>query len=289
MRHALLCAVLALLICAPSVRSDDSNLLLSGSTTLIPIVTNAAEAFTTRYRTWNRFDPALPARPIVIETAGGGSGQGVRAVLDGVASAGMVARELREQELERLGSHQAVRVGIDAVAVAARSDNPLRSQRQNLTAAELHRLLSGEVATYRAFDSNLPDREVVLLVRDASAGSAVMIQRQFLGETPVSPRALQMSSQGQLLRSLQGNPHTLAYISAGLVNAHDDISAFAIDGVQPSDDNVVSGAYELARPLLIVHRDTPNPYLAAFMRFLLGPDGQAIVADLGYIPVSAAN
>jgi len=272
---------------ASSAIADDGKLFLSGSTTLIPIVSNAAEAFTNQYKTWDQFDPSLPAQSIVIETTGGGSGQGVRAVLDNVADAGMVARELRPQEVEAMGDHQSVRVGIDAVAIAARHDNPLHSLHNSLDTEILKSLFSGEINRYQQLDANLPDQEVVLLVRDSSAGSAVMIQRQILGDIPVSNNALQMSSQGQLLRTLMGNAYTFAYISAGLVNANDELKAFGINGVAPTQANVVSGDYTLARPLLIVYRDSENAYLAAFMRYLLSNDGQKVVTDLGYIPVKA--
>ena len=272
---------------ASTAIADDGKLFLSGSTTLIPIVSNAAEAFTNQYQTWDQFDPSLPAQDIVIETSGGGSGQGVRAVMDNVADAGMVSRELRPQEIEALGDHQAVRVGIDAVAIAAHQDNPLHTQHDNLDTDTLKALFSGEINRYQQLDGNLPDQEVVLLVRDSSAGSAVMIQRQILGDTPVSNNALQMSSQGQLLRTLMGNAYTFAYISAGLVNANDELKAFAVNGVAPTQANVVSGDYTLARPMLIVYRDSDDVYLAAFMRYLLSSEGQKVVTDLGYIPVKA--
>lgn len=266
--------------------ASESRLFLSGSTTLIPIVSNVAESFTQTFRTWDQFDPSLPADPIIIETSGGGSGQGVRAVLDGVADAGMVARELRPQEVDAMGPHQAVRVGIDAVAIAARQDNPLFSLRDDLDTETLSGIFSGEIGRYQQFDPALTDRELVLLVRDSSAGSAVMIQRQILGETAVSDRALQMSSQGQLLRTLLGNRFTFAYISAGLVNANDQLKAFSLNGIAPTQRNVVSGDYSLARPLLVVFQNVDNPQLNAFMRYMLSSEGQKIVADLGFIPVA---
>lgn len=272
---------------ASTASASDGKLFLSGSTTLIPIVSNAAEAFTTKYKTWDKFDPTLPAQAIVIETSGGGSGQGVRAVMDNVADAGMVSRDLKSKEIEALGDYQSVKVGVDAVAIAAHQNNPLHQQTSDLDTATLKSLFSGEINRYQQFDASLPDQEVVLLVRDSSAGSAVMIQEQILGDTPISNKALQMSSQGQLVRTLVGNHYAFAYISAGLVNANEEIKAFAVDGVAPTQSNVVNGDYTLARPLLIIYRDENNAYMAAFMQYLLSTEGQKVVTDLGYIPVKA--
>lgn len=271
-------------IAAP-VAVHAENLYLSGSTTLIPIVSNAADAFMNEYETWDAFDDSLPNERIVIETSGGGSGQGVRSVLDGVASAGMVARELSDDEKDRLGDHEAVRVGIDAVAIAAHQASPLHTVRDHFSGEELADIFSGEIATFSQFDSELPETDIVLLVRDSSAGSAVMIQNQILENRPVSPNALQMNSQGQLVRTLEGNTNAFAYISLGLVNASDELTAFAIGDVEASSANVVSGDYTLARPMYIVHQGD-SAYMDAFMEYLLGPNGQSIVEDHGYISVA---
>lgn len=281
---AIVFGFLALITALPAT-AEDRNILLSGSTTLVPIISNAANRFMDQHPTWRSVHPDFPDSPVSIEISAGGSGQGVRSVLDDVAHAGMVSRELRDSELERLGDHELVLVGIDAVAVAAHRDNPLFESRSDLSRGELEQIFSGEAATYARLDGDLPDREIVLLVRDASAGSAVMIQRQVLGETPVSPRALQMNSQGQLVRNLMDNPLTFAYISLGLVNANDSLKAFSIDGIEPSHANVVSGAYELARPMYLVTREIDNPYLQSFLEFLLSSEGQEIVREQGYIPV----
>lgn len=271
-----------------NVAADDGRLLLSGSTTLVPIVSNAANAFMDQYQTWDQVDSSLPPHPVRIETTGGGSGGGVRSVLDDVADIGMVSRDLRAEEMERLGDHRAVRVGVDAVALAAHADNPLHEVRSDLSREEIAAIMSGRIDRYSEFDGSLPDQEIVLLVRDASAGSAVMIQRQILGDEPVSPGALQMSSQGQLVRTLTGNPAAFAYISLGLVNARDELSAFAVDGVEASQENVLSGDYTLARPMLLVMRGEGSPYAQAFVDYILDA-GQEIVIDQGYIPVTRAE
>lgn len=283
-----LIAALAALTAGPAL-ADSGRLLITGSTTLIPIVSNAANQFTDTYGTWDKAASGLPAETITIETSGGGSGQGVRSVLDDVADIGMVSREIKDSETERLGTHETILVGVDAVAIAAHKDNPIHTKRSNLSTEELAAIFSGKYRRYSDYDQSLPDEEIVLLVRDASAGSAVMIQEQILNDVPVSQHALQMSSQGQLVRTLESNPYAFAYISLGLVNANDNLKAFAIGGVEPSDANVIGGSYTLSRPMLLVTRKADDPRVAAFTGYLLGEAGQAIVMDQGYIAASAGN
>jgi len=250
-------------------------------------MSNAANQFIETYKTWDKVDPALPRQPIVIETSGGGSGQGVRAVLDNVADLGMVSRKLRATEIEQLGEHLAILVGMDAIAIAARRDNPILKTRSTLSAAELADIFAGKYRRYRDFDPSMPNKEIVLLVRDAGGGAAVIVQEQILGDRRVSPHALQMASMGQLLRTLEGNRYAFAYISLGLVNAN--LKAVAIDGVEPSDANVLDGSYTMARPMLLLTRKMNDPRIKAFINYLLSPPGQALVRDKGFIAAVTAN
>jgi phosphate transport system substrate-binding protein len=47
---------------------------------------------------------------------------------------------------------------------------------------------------------------------------------------------------------------------------------------------VETGEYAFSRPLLIITRGEPNAAARGFVDFLCGPEGQAIVAKLDYIP-----
>ena len=52
--------------------------------------------------------------------------------------------------------------------------------------------------------------------------------------------------------------------------------------VQPTIENVVSKAYPISRPLLMVTRGQPQGPVADFLDFVLGPEGQKIVAGNGF-------
>ncbi len=284
---AVLCSLLGF---APAALAQSNNdaLRVGGSTTLVPAVVNAASTFMETYETWNKAGGSLPDEATIIYVTGGGSGFGVKSATNGTVDIGMASRDLKDKEKTALGNFEAVLVGKDAVAIAANLDNPLVKARKSLTTEEVRKLFSGAYKTYKDFDASLPDQEIVLFVRDASAGSAEIFQKKIMEDTPVSADALQMPSQGALMKKLETNPNALAYMSSGLANENESIKTFALDGVEPTNANVVKGDYPLARPLLMIVKGEPTPMAKRFLDYMLA-EGQHDVAGQGYVPVNGVQ
>lgn len=272
-------------LATPSLASPEA-IRLAGSTTLLPIITDAANAFRARHGSWDRVDPSLPPGEIVIYASGGGSSGGVRAALDGTAQIGMVARDLRPQEIERLGAHDTHLLAIDGIVIAARHDNPLFGATDALTSEQVARLFAGEIGRYSDFAPGLPDREIVLLIRDASGGSTEIMQELVMRQRSFAPGALQMPSIGTQIRRLETNPNAIAYTSAGAALRSETVRTFTIDGIAPTTEALAARRYPLHRPLLLVVRaERRTPQVRAFLEFLLSSEGQAIVAKHDFVPV----
>ena len=233
-------------------------------------------------------DGSLPKKSTTVFVTGGGSGFGVKSLASGVIDIGLVSRDLKDQEKKMIGDHQTHLVGKDAVAIAVNSRNPLAGRKKNFTPAELAGIFSGEVKTYQDIDRSLPAKPIVLLTRDAGAGSTEIFQVKIMGERKLSPKALQLPSQGALLEKLHSNSNAIAYISAGLATHSKTLKAFALETVEPTDANVTSGAYLLARPLLMVVKAAPSPAVRHFVDYALS-SCQKLVAAHGFIPARSAN
>jgi phosphate transport system substrate-binding protein len=282
---SILSAILCLSVAAGIARADDNALRLGGSTTLVPVVSDSARAYMDAYKSWKDIDASMSDKPVVIYVTGGGSSFGVKSAIDGTVEIGMASRDLKSKEIEALGEHEAHLVGKDAVAFVARNDNPLYKLKHNLTSAELRKIFSGEYRTYDQIDTSLPKKEIVLLVRDAGAGSTEILQKVIMGKTTISDRALQMPSQGALLKKLEATPQALAYASSGLAMENKKLAVFELDGTLPSDENVVTGKYPMARPLLLIVKGKATPQMRHFIEYVL-TTGQKSVVGHGFVPVS---
>lgn len=279
-----LAAAFWLALSSGTVQADTGSLRLGGSTTLVPVVASAASTFMDTYESWRQVDASLPDTRVVVYVTGGGSGFGVKSVTNGTVEIGMASRALKNDEQQAIGQHEEHLVGKDAVAIVAHKDNPLVGFKNNLTSADVRKIFSGDYKRYDDIDASLPSKEIVLLVRDAGAGSTEILQDTIMGDSTISNRALQMPSQGALLKKLEATPQALAYASSGLAMENDKLTVFMLDGIMPSDENVVAGKYPMARPLLLIVKGKATPTARHFIDFMLSKGQESVLAH-GFVPV----
>jgi phosphate transport system substrate-binding protein len=279
-----LCSITLAAGAARAEEPFDGTLRVAGSTTLLPVVADAASQFMERYGTWDKVDPAFPKTKILIFVTGGGSGFGVKAAVDGTAHIGMSSRPLKAEEMEKLGAHEEILLSRDAVAFAVQKQSPL-ARKAGLTSAEVVKILTGDARTFRDVDPSLPAKPIVVQMRDAAGGSTEVVQTQLLKDRAFTPTAIQVPSQGANLRKLEGNPALVGYISSVIALQSDRLRVFALDGVVPTNENVLSGKYPLVRPLLLLVKGKPSPAASRFIEFLLGEEGQRVVVEHGYVPM----
>jgi phosphate transport system substrate-binding protein len=277
---------LGLASAALAAPEDDGVIRIGGSTTLLPSVASIASDYMEKFKTWDKIDPSLPKKEIVVFVSGGGSGFGVKGAMNGTVHIGLVSRDLKPEEKIALGDYKTWLVGKDAVAFVARKDSPLGKARKSFTADQIAGILSGEKARPSAFDPTLPDQPLAVFVRDSGAGSAEIIQGMILKHRQVAKNALQMPSQGALLKKLETTRNGFGYLSSGLALASPALTTFALDGVAPTNDNVISGKYPLARPLLLVVKGAPGPLVSRFVRYMMA-EGQAAIAAHDLVPTTS--
>lgn len=90
-----------------------------------------------------------------------------------------------------------------------------------------------------------------------------------------------------MMTTVAGNPQAIGYISLGSLN--DTIKAVAIDGAEATVENVENGTYKIVRPFNIVTTDELSETAQDFVDYILSAEGQVVVADSGYIPLSDAE
>ena len=90
-----------------------------------------------------------------------------------------------------------------------------------------------------------------------------------------------------MMASVAGDPNAIGYISLGSLNK--TVKAVAIDGVAPSAGTVSDGTYPIARPFIAVTNDSLSLVAADFVAFIISDEGQAAVAEHGYVPVPSTG
>lgn len=101
------------------------------------------------------------------------------------------------------------------------------------------------------------------------------------------PRAEVSNSTAVVMQSVVGNKNAIGYISLGALQ--EGVKALSIDAVEPSGEQIKEGNYPLARPFLLAIPEQPTEQTADFLSFLLSSQGQELVRQAGYVPVSAGS
>ena len=96
------------------------------------------------------------------------------------------------------------------------------------------------------------------------------------------------NSTSVMLSTVAGDEYAIGYVSLGSLN--DTVKALKVDGVEATEANIKAGTYKAARPFNIATKeDMDNEAAKDFINYILSADGQAIVAENGYIALDAES
>ena len=258
----------------------------NGSSTLAPVIASISTDFIEKYETWNKVNAAFPEKNIIIFVSSGGSGAGVKSVLDGTSNFGMLAREVKDTEKAKIKDFKEYTLGIDALTISVNPKNPILKIKDSLSTEELQKIFSGAVTTWKQLDSRLPNKEIVVVTRDLGGGAHEVFQKKIMGSIQVKKDAIQAPSMGALVQKVISNQYAIGYASFGIVNQNTGkLIPIKVDNVAATKENIASGAYKISRPLIVVQSGEPNAAQKAFLDVLQGAEGRAKIEKMGFVPV----
>lgn len=219
---------------------------------------------------------------VMVSVKGGGSGTGVAGLINGTVDFANASRAIKDEEItaaEGVGvdpvEHQ---VAIDGIAVIVNPANGVAE----LSMDDLGKIYRGEVTNWK--DVGGADGEIVLLGRDTSSGTYEYFKEAIVGDdAEYAPSMRNLASNQALVDEVKGNDKAIAYVGLGYLTS--DISVVAVDGVQASIEKAADGSYPISRYLYMYSNGTPEGVQAAYLEWILGEAGQAIVVDQGFVPL----
>ncbi len=266
-----------------------SAILFCGSTSLYPIISSLASSFTDEYVTWDQVDPSLPDKNISVYVAPGGSGVGVSAAIDGTADFGMLARAIKDSEVEALGEdYQCFIVARDALTVSVNAENPICDIMDDMPTETIRQIFAGEIETWDQVDPSLPAEAINVYIRDLSGGAYEVFQTAVMGDSEVTAAATQSASMTELATNIAGDPWGIGYAGFGAYNkANADgqvLFAMKVDGIEATTESIISGEYTIQRPVMFVTGDEISASEQAFIDYVFSQTGYDVVEANGYIP-----
>ena len=144
-----------------------------------------------------------------------------------------------------------------------------------------------ETAKTEAPAAETPAKAITVVSREEGSGTRgafVELMGVQTDEGDMTTEDAEIANSTSLVQStVAGNAAAIGYISLGSYDAS-VVKALQVDGVEASVDNVKAGSYAVSRPFVICYKEENLSELGRdFIGFIMSADGQAILADKGYI------
>ena len=262
--------------------SDSSALYIEnkGSDTIV----NLALAWAERYQSENP--------DVRISVTGGGSGTGIASLINGTVDIANASRQIKQEEIDDAKANGVDPVEIiiarDAIAVIVNAENPVNQ----LTLQQISDIYSGKITNWK--DVGGDDRPIVKLSRETNSGTHVYFLETVLrkgnseDETLFSMDTLLLPSSEGIIAEVRQNPNAIGYDGLGYVPEDLKMIAIAKEAdtyVLPSIPTVNDKSYPIARDLYMYTNGEPTGVIKEYIEWILSEEAQAIVAELGFVPV----
>jgi phosphate transport system substrate-binding protein len=274
-----------------AVSGVSGNLNSIGSDTLNNLMTLWAEGFKKAYPNVN------------VQIEGKGSSTAPPALIEGTAQIGPMSRPMKAEEIDAFEKKHGykpteVKVAIDALAVFAHKDSPLKglSMKQVDSIFSKTRKKGGEdISDWGQLGLDAwKGRAISLFGRNSASGTYGFFQEHALVKGDFKPTVKEQPGSSAVVQGIGADPYAIGYSGIGYKTS--SVRALPIAGddgtfYDANYDNALSGDYPLARFLLVYVNKKPGQPLdlltLEFIKFVLSKEGQAIVEKDGYYPMPA--
>ena len=242
-------------------KSVSGTVSLAGSTSMQKLCEAMIESFSEEY----------PDITVTAEYTG--SGAGLEAVAAGKTDIGNASRALKDSE-KAAGVEENI-VAIDGIAVIANKAGKVL----DLTTGQLSDIYTGKITNWK--DLGGDDEAIVVIGREAGSGTRGAFEELLKIEDKCA-YAQELDSTGGVLAKVAATPGSIGYVSLDVVD--DTVAALSLDGVAPTEENIVAGSYTLSRPFVMATKgtvDAQSDAVKTWFGYVESDAGKAVITGLG--------
>lgn len=239
------------------------SISLAGSTSMEKLCEALSESFMEKY----------PNISVTVEYTG--SGAGLESLAAGSVDIGNASRHLKEEETSA-GAVENV-VAIDGIAVITDKDNEVT----DVSAEDLAKIYKGEITNWSELGGQ--DEAIVVIGREAGSGTRDAFE-ELLDVADACQYAQELDSTGGVLAKVTATPGAIGYVSLDVVD--DTIQTVSLDGVAPTEENILAGDYLLSRPFVMATNgeiSEQNELVQTWFDYVNSEDGKNVISSVGLI------
>lgn len=270
-RKIMVILLIALLAFINAWSASAHDVIVSGSSTVMPLAEAAAEEFNVLQKDY------------VVTVSAGGTGAGILGIAERKNDIAMASREITEDERQRFGdSFEEILVGLDGISLAV-SDEVNLAGVKGLSRQQVRDIYSGNITNWKELGG--PDAEIYVISREKGSGTRDDFNDVVLGSRDAEMPGVDTVAFGgaEVKTAISGSDKAIGYLGFNYLGS--GVAGIAFNGVAPSYDNIKLDLYELHRHLYFYTFGKPTNGAQAFIDFVQGPQGQKIAKEEGFIPI----
>jgi phosphate transport system substrate-binding protein len=258
----------ALLLTTACQRRQTEQIIVTGASTLYPIVQMAAEEL-------------RRTKGLNVMGQGGGSTRGFEDCIAGRNSLGAMARELTPEEKAQV---TAFPIAYDGVGIVVHASNQIAG----VTTEQLQQIYRKQITNWSSFGGR-DDRIVVVHKAEGHA-----LREVFMNYTGLTPGEMTRftdvtaGDNAQVIRVIANTANAIGYVSLGEVikaaESGQPVRLVKFNGIEPVMENVTNKTYPLFHPLYLISKGEPKGGSRVLLDFLRSPEGKAIIRQGNYVP-----
>lgn len=231
-----------------------------------------------------------------VQVTGGGSGTGIAAIIEGTCNVANSSRPIKASELAKgkdagknLIEHK---VALDALCVVVHPNNPVKE----LSVAQVKAIMTGAVNDWSQVGGT--PGAIVLYSRESSSGTYAFMKEHIMGNADYAATAQTLPGTAAIKSAIARDPKAVGYGGAAYFGGKKDVKILGIKATKDAaavypvkadghvdEPKIRSLEYPIARYLYCYTNGQPTGAMKKYFDWMLGPEGQKLVRDEGYVPL----
>ncbi len=266
--------LLAVTLITGAAFMQQTKITVKGSDTLVILAQRWAEIYMKK-------NPAVS-----IQVTGGGSGVGLAALINGTTDIANASRPIKSSEVEKLKSrYNTLGVEIpcakDGITIFLNESNKVKE----LTLKQLSDIFTGRTTNWKQVGGD--DAPIKLYGRENSSGTYAFFKEEVI-KADYAASCQTLPGTAAVVNAVKKDKNGIGYGGAAYATGvkhclvkKDDKST----GYVPTPENIANNQYPITRYLYMYLRNKPSGDIKKYIDWILSPEGQKIVTEVGYFPV----
>lgn len=254
--------------------SQETKITVKGSDTMVILAQKWAELYMKNNKS------------AVIQVTGGGSGVGITALINGTTDIADASRPMKPSEIEKLKArYNTLGVEIacakDGITIFLNEANKV----DELTIKQLSDIYTGKIRNWKELGGD--DAEIRLYGRENSSGTYTYFHDEVV-KADYAASVQSLPGTAAVVNAIKKDVNGIGYggaayavgVKHAMVKKNANSKAY-----NPTPETIAKNEYPITRYLFMYLRNRPTGETKKYIDWILSPEGQNIVTEVGYFPV----